>query len=461
MEINRNHTKANLSNIQKKLKRGLVLGGLAITMTLCSGCGAKVNDEAVTNVNSGTIVHVNNSQKQAASSSDIDYSATKVYASSDKNLDYLNNYTNLKSLDITGAYGEADGVFDNLNLPDLESISIADTKKDISFLKNCNKLQSVSLQSLDISSIDFLYDKDIKELKICNCENIQEFDPDRFPSLEKITFDYSVNKSGFLKYLTTSDISKMEQRGIEIDYKVDANQIKGEAAKLDEIVQSLPVDKNSSDTEKIDAILTYVINNTEYDYRVEEDTKEGKDLLYEYNSDELRYALDDDKLGVCVNYSSLTSALANRLGVESYNAFNTKHVWNLVKVDNDYYFFDPLWIDEQGIEITDANKEKINWYQVDVNYGEIESIDRSSLHKYVTVPSDIVDKLGIPSTDEYSRTLKSSGNPDINVKYGGQEFATNLYTFVGIMTGLGVAMESKKFIDRCNTVQEEREIISK
>ena len=63
--------------------------------------------------------------------------------------------------------------------------------------------------------------------------------------------------------------------------------------------------------------------------------------------------------------------------VEVCEIRNSDHIWNVVFIDNEYYWIDATWIDDGST--TDVNE---NIYYCDSNYNFID-------HEYLTVPASV------------------------------------------------------------------------
>jgi hypothetical protein len=66
--------------------------------------------------------------------------------------------------------------------------------------------------------------------------------------------------------------------------------------------------------------------------------------LTTYNAEALKYAVKGD--GVCRNYSALVNALLMEMDVEVVEIRDEGHIWNVVFIEDDYYWIDATWIDD-------------------------------------------------------------------------------------------------------------------
>lgn len=94
-----------------------------------------------------------------------------------------------------------------------------------------------------------------------------------------------------------------------------------------------------SDTEKTKAIVNYVVDHLEYDDRIYDD----RDLMIEYHDHALEHFIKG--IGLCKNYSYAIDSLMRAAGVKGFEIRDEGHIWNLVCIENQYYWIDATWID--------------------------------------------------------------------------------------------------------------------
>jgi len=130
-----------------------------------------------------------------------------------------------------------------------------------------------------------------------------------------------------------------------------------EVYQLDQIANQLTCGENLSDEEKIKRITLYVLDQLEYDKVVLYHQDNGE-RTRAYDKEPIFYALAR-KEAVCMNYASLFQALANRLGLQSIQAVDKTHAWNIVKKDKekDYRGYDLTNLDvtSPGIFLEDGS----------------------------------------------------------------------------------------------------------
>lgn len=116
-----------------------------------------------------------------------------------------------------------------------------------------------------------------------------------------------------------------------------ANQISEIDKKLDEIEANI-IDKNKPVIENIRSAHNYIINNTKYDI-----TKKNTGST-PYQSD-IAYGPLIEGYGICGGYTDAMELILERLGVVSYKVSSDNHIWNGVKLDNNWYHLDLTWDD--------------------------------------------------------------------------------------------------------------------
>ena len=92
------------------------------------------------------------------------------------------------------------------------------------------------------------------------------------------------------------------------------------------------INDSMSNKEKIKIFHDYIVNNTIYD----EDSK---------NKAYTAYDLITTGKSICGGYSDIISIYLNKLGITNYKVTSENHIWNLIKLDNDWYHLDATWDD--------------------------------------------------------------------------------------------------------------------
>ena len=305
------------------------------------------------------------------------------------------------------------------------------------FLANCklneSKIKQLSLEitSIEDGFISYL-PSTIKSLSLNKsnyitnlndlpkvCPNIEYLYLNNMPMLSDLSFIYEMPRlkevyiaesayitEDILKYLNDNDIKT------NISYQDVIN-----SKKTDEIVQRI-IKPNMTDTEKINAISSYVIDNLEYDAA----------MLYESNMSPLSLALNENK-GVCSSYAYLTNVLLNKANINSINLINDEHSWNLLEIDDEYYYLDTTNIDISNSFIRAINKP--GYYMANPIDSKLPNI----LDNKIIIPKSVVDDI-INNYDIYDLHVKYK-----NIKYGTLAIAS---VIAGIVVNLKIKSKKEK-----------------
>lgn len=93
--------------------------------------------------------------------------------------------------------------------------------------------------------------------------------------------------------------------------------------------------KNMTDREKIKYVYDWIGANTVYDTVFTHDSK-----------NQTIYNVFINKNAVCAGFAKAAQVIFQAIGIESYTVTgytSGPHMWNIVKVDNEYYYFDSTW----------------------------------------------------------------------------------------------------------------------
>lgn len=109
--------------------------------------------------------------------------------------------------------------------------------------------------------------------------------------------------------------------------------------KIDQILPQI-VNDNMNDYDKITAIHNYIINSTVYDRVRANDINNYSGYL-----SHTAYGVLVSGKGICGGYSDAMAIFLNRLNINNYKISSDNHVWNYVKLNNNWYHLDLTWDD--------------------------------------------------------------------------------------------------------------------
>ena len=143
-----------------------------------------------------------------------------------------------------------------------------------------------------------------------------------------------------------SSISDSGEINLKVFYLYDSEKIKEIDTKTDEILKSLIKD-NMNDTKKIRTIHDYIINNTKYDV---ERNLTGNSKYESFNA----YGPLFQGYATCNGYTDLMAIFLTKMGFDNYKIATTPdeisysatgHIWNAVKVNDEWLHLDLTWDD--------------------------------------------------------------------------------------------------------------------
>ena len=166
-----------------------------------------------------------------------------------------------------------------------------------------------------------------------------------------------------------------DSRG-KIDLGVTRLYSNDEIEQLEEKVTELWEANVNEGMSKVDIIRTFhdkILNKADYDKERAEAIEEDYDLP-PANSDKATGALLDE-VAICGGYSDAMALFLYELGLKNYRISNEKHIWNYLKLDDEWLHLDLTWNNPS------ANGETIiisTYFLVDT--AELESIEDGAHH---------------------------------------------------------------------------------
>lgn len=410
-------------------------------------------------------------------------------------LDFMKYFSNLKTLAIVYENDNIELLKDLSKITSLEEVTITSPNgltidsKTLSSIIGSTKIKKISvdgrvnfapgseeqLNKLETLAIlnDINYDIDFSKLTNLKTLDLSDAEP----------YDIAI-------YLNTKEYNELVSNGVEIKFKDEDSREKYIKAcqKLNKIVEELDIKEDSTEDEKLDAIMLYVLENLEYDKNVSEtinNSDENIDSIAApfYEDGYLYGALEKDS-SICGNYSALTEALMDRICTPqtSYIARSENHAWNIVKINGEPYYVDVTWLDgllketqkqteteENGhktITITFEDEtardiikrgegKSLNWYRENPDESNIEKIDKNNSHEASYIPDymliDENDDTASIREEQASKKAEEIGDEKVSVNIGGREIVIGLGALLGVLgaaAGTVFAVKRKKEKDR-------------
>ena len=143
------------------------------------------------------------------------------------------------------------------------------------------------------------------------------------------SYGYSYTNVGATKYVVA----------VVPKYVMTASNVESARIYIETEIEKLTMlcDTSWTDIEKVLFYHDYLVLNFSYDKR-----------LYIQGSDYVNYDIYNflkDKTGVCMAYELLLMTILDEVGVENSYAENGGHIWNVVKVNGNWYHVDATWDD--------------------------------------------------------------------------------------------------------------------
>lgn len=338
------------------------------------------------------------------------------------------------------------------SLYELKKLRLNPTIKDLDFFKYCTNLEYLHVSQYDEEVMKALpelpsvkkiainineFNNKTKELLNRKMPNIKEmdisctleFEPDvieKMKNLKKLTIGPKQNCDIDFKKLTNLEELKisstepyniaiwlnkeeyltLKENGVKITFAKDIeNKYLEILEKIENIIKKLNIDKNNTDKEKYNKIITYILENMKYDEKViemSEQKDKDENALYElirsFYKDGMLYASLEKDTQICGNYSALLEALCDRIykPEQAYMLKSETHTWNIIKLDEMPYYVDATWLDDQQIiiegkkisatqAIEEGYQEYLLWYleNPESEFIELENgIDECHIPKY-------------------------------------------------------------------------------
>lgn len=175
------------------------------------------------------------------------------------------------------------------------------------------------------------------------------------------------------------------------------------------------ISDDMSELEKELAVVKYISDTCNYDYDAvkwkDNGSLEYEDSDYGYKTSYTAYGALVNGLATCKGYAEAVKILLNSVGVECsvINSDSLNHVWNIVRIDGEYYQLDVTWIDTTS---NGTDNDFFNFSNLDTRH---DAEDISNLELYNKCTSNKYDNFIIAN---YNPTLRKI------VRFNGDNFYT-------------------------------------
>lgn len=437
LEVNNNHKKAKISN-KSKLKSILTsILGVTLSVTLLSGCYSHVDDNGF-------------------------YIGTDYASISSSTINKHFYIGTLEDLDNFKATLESN--------PDISVLTIDNKLTDIEFNEeNYGFLRNYNIKVLDLININVnpTFLESLGSVELLKLKSYKTFcanvDYTKIDNLKRIEF-YYMDVYDYPVFLTNKMIEDLRMRNIDIYlHNVNINDVISLNNGIDDIVKNdLNINEKSSDIDKLNEILLYILENFEYDEVVANNNAnniEDSKLVSSFYTNGIMSALYNKKGNIiCGNYAALFQALANRVGLTSYYVTSSNHAWNLVCFNGERYYVDSTWLDTGSVSvkggsfqinrfeksedaIRNGNGPSLEWYLENVYNVHDDS------HKIDFLPSNDFDYVEYIPIEEEKEPF-DLGDYLYEIIVSGERYIANASTILGILITLGIARKVIKKVNK-------------
>lgn len=409
LKIDKNHKKIDARKVGNPIKRitsGLLAGGMALSMY--SGSIPKVSaeelDKGTSNVRESDDFQMDFFDEIKIPEG-VRIGGTKLYTpfsaytcglatgtlqvaidtEEEVSLDFLKYFTEIDSLDFYFTANNKDCLKTVPNMPNVTNFQYSYYMQAPFTIEHAEVLKKFP---------------NLKNFSLLNTSNVTPDAIEKLDQLESLTLmcnqscDIDFTKLAFLKtlkiadqpydaaiYLNSKEYNYLIDRGVNVEFNSseEREQYLDISKKIDSMISEIGITENSTDKEKLDAVLIYVLENLEYDPIVGDSLSDRKDV--EKRKEEIAgkggltaFFEDEDDYGICETYASITEALLDRVSSPEQNIYinNDTHSWCLMSVDGKYYYVDPTWLDDEYIS---KEEEKKTDYGYSISYSLVPAVD--------------------------------------------------------------------------------------
>ena len=175
--------------------------------------------------------------------------------------------------------------------------------------------------------------------------------------------EHAIETSRYETYIDSWETWLDDDEGeVHLTYELDHEEIEKQETfvqkEVERIVREV-IDPEDTEYERVKKLHDYVVRYAAYDERAASRCTEYE--CYGYDPANTAYGLLANRQAVCEGYARLLTALLDRVGIPNYyvvgDGGGEAHAWNLVQVDDAYYYVDATWNDpvpdEPGVVLYD------------------------------------------------------------------------------------------------------------
>lgn len=188
--------------------------------------------------------------------------------------------------------------------------------------------------------------------------------------------------------------------------------------------------EDMNEEEKMKILSEYIINHMEYDNDLLLDADKFPEKIKKGWGECLYYSVIEGK-GICQGYSSYAQGLFTEAGIKTFKIEGYGHIWNLVQIDDEFYFADLTNLDAQIVE---ENYDNLDLYYLI----PIDNVNLNSVYALPLEAEEQYSEMSIDKQEEQSETKVGRYILQLNK----QELSPNSYSkfcgIIGILNSIGL-----------------------
>lgn len=389
-------------------------------------------------------------------------------------LDWLKYCNNLVTLDIILSVVPESlkqiGCLNNLKYLSVfaQKNTVMLTKENFDFIRKCYNLNSLALYNVNIEKSFLNSFNNIEDL-IISAEDDSRFEYEQLKNIKNLIIVNS-NPYDIAVSLSNRDIDNLKDKSVKLVLSKESilEEIQEINKTLDKMIEELEIEESDSAKEKLNKIIVYVLEKLRYDKEAISSfslDKNNEEILFKYYFNGPLYGALNLEKSISGNYAALIIALMNRLGLKEYSAISENCDWNLVKVENEFYYVDSNYLNSEVKTVQNVVTDEMNAITFEVvKAGCLDKKTNESKNNF----SIEINPATITFSEEefeYEKgknefSVEDITNKKYNLKIGKKRYIVCGGILMGILMGLDVAIGITKNQNQIKRMKDEYDILN-
>lgn len=346
------------------------------------------------------------------------------------------------------------------------------TRENFNFIRNCYNLISLALYNVEIEKA-FLSSFNMIEDLIISAEDDSRFEYESLKNIKNLVVINS-NPYDIAVSLSNEDIKTLGNNSINLALANESifEEIININNKLDIMVSELEIKDSDTPQEKLNKIIVYVLEKLRYDKdaaKILSCDENNEELVHKYNKISSLYGSLEAEKCLSRSYASLITALINRTGLRNYSIISEECDWNLVKVENEFYYVDSNYLNSevrtvQNVVTSDEEHESSAITFEVINTSDLEKKNSTSkIHTSIEINPAITTFNEQSKQEEFDKIefkVDDITNKKYNLKVGKKRYIVCGGILIGMLNGLGVASGITQNQNQIKRMKEEYNILN-